>query len=62
MNDEPNTMSCLEFQEQLPELFDSGSDVERHTHVRTCDLCRALVYDLEIIAEEARSRFPGYGN
>jgi hypothetical protein len=61
MKDEPNTVSCLEFQEQLMELFHSGADAKSHPHLRTCDLCRALVYDLEIIAEEARRRFPGNG-
>jgi hypothetical protein len=57
MNDEPNAMSCSDFQKQLPDLFSSGSIIEDHPHLRNCDLCRALVDDLEIIAEEARRRF-----
>ncbi len=35
MSDEPNAMSCLEFQEHLAELFSSGSDVESHLIFRT---------------------------
>jgi len=54
MNDEPNMMSCREFQDQLAELVSTGSDVESHPHLRTCDLCRSLLHDLEMIAEAAR--------
>jgi hypothetical protein len=53
-------MSCGEFQGQLVELVSSGSDVERHPHLQTCERCRTLVRDLESIAEAAR--YPGFGD
>lgn len=46
--------SCAEFQEQLPELFESGSVVSDHSHLQSCKNCRSLVRDLEYIAEQAR--------
>ena len=51
-------MSCEEFQSQLPELIGSGEKVADHEHIRNCDLCRALLADLETIAEAARSLLP----
>jgi hypothetical protein len=58
MSDDPKSMSCEEFQSQLPELISSGADIENHPHLRTCELCRALLNDLETIAEAARQLFP----
>ena len=57
MND-PNKMSCTEFQAQLPELISSGEDFATHPHLQSCELCRALLADLETIAEAARQLFP----
>jgi predicted AAA+ superfamily ATPase len=58
-NDEQEYMSCKEFQEQLPELLSkSEEDVEHHPHLRSCELCRALIEDLHTIAEESRRRWP----
>ena len=51
-------MSCEDFQAQLPELIGSGEDVSRHPHLQNCELCRALLADLETIAEAARQLFP----
>jgi hypothetical protein len=51
-------MSCEEFQAQLPELIGSGENISDHEHIRTCELCRALLADLETIAEAARQLFP----
>ena len=53
------TLSCAEFQEQLPELFASGSDgigkdPSLQAHLDTCDNCSALVRDLQYIADQAR--------
>jgi hypothetical protein len=53
------SLSCAEFQEQLPELFAAGADgifddpalVE---HLKTCENCSALVRDLQYIADQAR--------
>ena len=58
MNHDPKSMSCQEFQEQLPELIGSGVDVANHPHLQNCELCRALLNDLETIAEAARQLFP----
>lgn len=51
-------VSCAEFQTQLPELIGSGS-AAGHPHLQGCELCGALLADLETIAEAARQLFPG---
>ena len=53
------TLSCAEFQEQLPELFAAdnegiGKDPSLQAHLDTCDNCSALVRDLQYIADQAR--------
>jgi hypothetical protein len=58
MTEDRNNLSCAEFQAQLPELIGSGEDVSTHPHVQDCELCRALLADLETIAEAARQLFP----
>ena len=52
------TMTCTEFQETLPELFESNSDLSSHEHLKTCENCAALVRDLEYIAAQARLLLP----
>ncbi len=54
----PGKLSCADFQAHLPELIASGQDVANHPHIQTCELCRALLADLETIAEAARQLFP----
>lgn len=58
MIDNSKTMSCEEFQAHLPELIGTGVDASAHPHVQNCDLCRALLAELETIAEAARQLFP----
>jgi predicted anti-sigma-YlaC factor YlaD len=58
MTEDRNHMSCAEFQAQLPELIGSGENASVHPHVQNCELCRALLADLETIAEAARQLFP----
>jgi hypothetical protein len=58
MIDNRKNMSCEDFQEHLPELIGSGVDVSDHPHLETCELCRALLSDLETIAAAARELFP----
>ena len=58
MTGNPSNMSCAEFQAQLPELIGSGADAKAHPHIRSCELCRALLEDLETIAEAARQLLP----
>jgi predicted anti-sigma-YlaC factor YlaD len=58
MNEDANNLTCAAFQAQLPELIGSGEDVASHPHLESCELCRALLRDLETIAEAARQLFP----
>ena len=58
MTGDPNTMDCREFQSQMADLIGSGEDVANHPHVKTCPRCRALLKDLETIAEAARQLLP----
>jgi predicted anti-sigma-YlaC factor YlaD len=58
MTEDRNNRSCQEFQEHLAELIASGEDASRNPHLQTCANCRALLADLETIAEAARQLFP----
>jgi predicted anti-sigma-YlaC factor YlaD len=49
-----SNLSCAEFQAQLPELIASGSDLANDAHLANCPLCRALIADLQTIADAAR--------
>ena len=49
---------CVRFQEEMPERIAAGEDLQEHPHMLTCERCRALVRDLEDIAEFARSLMP----
>jgi len=51
-------MSCAEFQAHLPELIGTGQDVSRHPHIQECEICRALLEQLETIAQAARELLP----
>jgi hypothetical protein len=51
-------MGCAEFQQRLPELFESGEDLSKDEHLRTCETCSALVQDLEYIAQQAKLLLP----
>jgi len=59
MTSDPKKLSCAEFQAKLPDLIGSGEDASTHPHLQNCELCRALLADLETIAEAARQLFPG---
>ena len=58
MSADSHEMSCQEFQDQLADLVGSGANLDDHPHLKTCELCRALLNDLETIAEAARQLFP----
>jgi hypothetical protein len=58
MTADPTKVSCADFQTQLPDLIGSGN-AAGHPHLQSCDLCGALLADLETIAEAARQLFPG---
>jgi hypothetical protein len=52
------TMNCAEFQDRLPELFESGKDLSKELHLKSCENCAALVRDLEYIAQQAKLLLP----
>lgn len=58
MTDDPSKVTCAEFQANLPDLVGSGRDARNHPHLQSCELCSALLADLETIAEAARQLFP----
>jgi hypothetical protein len=49
---------CADFQEQLPDLFESGANLAQQDHLKTCEQCSALVQDLEYIAQQAKLLLP----
>jgi predicted anti-sigma-YlaC factor YlaD len=58
MTEDCKDLSCQEFQAQMADLIATGDDVSMHPHLQTCANCRALLADLETIAEAARQLFP----
>jgi hypothetical protein len=52
------TMTCAEFQDTLPELFEAHADLNAQDHLKTCENCAALVRDLEYIASQAKLLLP----
>jgi hypothetical protein len=58
MTGDPKNLSCQEFQERLADLIGSGEDAASHPHLKTCENCRALLADLETIADAARQLLP----
>jgi hypothetical protein len=58
MRKSANNLSCAEFQAKLPELIGCGDKIGNHPHLQSCKLCRALLADLDAIAEAARQLFP----
>ena len=58
VNADGQPMSCEEFQDQLPDLFESGADLSKQAHLKTCEQCSALVRDLEYIAQQAKLLLP----
>ncbi len=58
MTNDPKNMTCAEFQDLMPDLIGTGQKISDHPHYQSCELCRALLADLETIAEAARMLFP----
>ncbi|HEY0794663.1 MAG TPA: hypothetical protein VGD64_02670 [Acidisarcina sp.] len=63
MNDLKNvsekaTMTCEEFQDRLPEMFETGNVVTTGGHLDTCEKCSSLVRDLQYIADQAKLLLP----
>jgi hypothetical protein len=53
-----DTMTCADFQEKIPELFETHQDLNNEEHLKTCENCSALVRDLEYIAQQAKLLMP----
>ncbi|HTY83933.1 MAG TPA: hypothetical protein VMB19_06930 [Silvibacterium sp.] len=51
-------MTCADFQDRLPELFETKADLSSDEHLKTCETCAALVRDLEYIAQQAKLLLP----
>ncbi len=51
-------MTCAEFQDKLPDLFESGADLHAQPHLQECEQCASLVNDLEYIAQQAKLLLP----
>ncbi|MGD0832042.1 MAG: hypothetical protein ABR907_13955 [Terracidiphilus sp.] len=58
MNKPVNHAPCAEVQAQLPELIGAGVMITDHPHLHSCELCRALMADLDAIAQAAHKLFP----
>jgi predicted anti-sigma-YlaC factor YlaD len=58
MSEDTSKITCEAFQAQLPELVGSHENLAENAHLKSCELCRALLADLETIAEAARQLFP----
>ena len=52
------TPDCASFQDELPSLFESGEEISTHPHLQTCENCKALVRDLQYIAQQAKLLLP----
>jgi hypothetical protein len=52
------SQECAEFQALMPKRIGAGEDLQTYSHMLTCERCRALVRDLEYIAEVARQLIP----
>jgi len=49
---------CAAFQASMADLIGDGEDLHEQPHMATCERCRALVLELQAIADAARDLFP----
>ena len=47
-------MTCIEFQEVLPDVMEGQRNAEHAAHLQSCSVCSGLVSDLSLISEQAR--------
>jgi hypothetical protein len=47
-------MTCVEFQEVLPDIMEGQRNAEHEAHLHSCSACSGLVSDLNLISEQAR--------
>jgi hypothetical protein len=57
MSDQAN-IECAAFQASMAERIGEGEDLQSNPHMLTCERCRALVRELEQIADAVRSLMP----
>jgi hypothetical protein len=55
---EPTLTDCADFQDRLPELFETNANLSDEEHLKHCENCTALVRDLEYIAQQAKLLLP----
>jgi hypothetical protein len=55
---ERKKMTCAEFQDVLPYIFESGGHAAEMEHLKTCQICSDLVQDLRYIADQAKLLLP----
>ena len=55
---ERKKMTCAEFQEVLPYIFESGGHSNEMEHLKSCQICSDLVKDLQYIADQAKLLLP----
>lgn len=53
MDIEIETLACLTFQGQVPEIVSTGSNPFLHPHAQSCTQCRGLLEDIERISRTA---------
>lgn len=58
MSGDPTNLTCQEFQAQMADLIGSGEDLSNHPHLQSCATCRALLSDLQTIADAAKQLLP----
>lgn len=56
--EKPTMVNCADFQDRLPELFETNADLSAEEHLKSCENCTALVRDLEYIAQQAKLLLP----
>jgi hypothetical protein len=47
-------MTCVEFQEVLPDIMEGQRNAEHEAHLHSCSACSGLVSDLNVISTQAR--------
>jgi hypothetical protein len=47
-------MTCVEFQEVLPDIMEGQRNAEHEAHLHSCSVCSGLVSDLNLISTQAR--------
>lgn len=57
-HDDGKPMTCKEFDAAMLDLIASGEDIDAHPHIQSCELHRALLKDLQAIADAAKLLFP----